>query len=151
LAAEFICDPEQAYDDFDKMRTEGSASKYGSYFASGFRLKGPNAKSDAITLLWRKEGKYWKVFAWDVETEEAAPAKTPDVRPRDVSAKTSPTETQTSADPAFLHASHDFLHSWLVTDNFEQAATYFSPRSNECVLSYLPSDKPVPSTAADYA
>src|SRR5262245_25781876 len=56
LAAEFICDPERAFDDFNKMRAEGSASKYGSYFASVFRLKGRKAKSDAVTLLWGKEG-----------------------------------------------------------------------------------------------
>src|SRR5215472_9540026 len=52
LAADFICDPERAFDDFNKMRAEGSASKYGSYFASVFRLKGPKAKSDAVTVLW---------------------------------------------------------------------------------------------------
>jgi len=54
LAAEFICDPERAFDDSNKMRAEGSASKYGSYFASVFRLKGRKAKSDAVTLLLEK-------------------------------------------------------------------------------------------------
>src|SRR5215475_10842394 len=64
LAADFICDPDRAFDDFDKVRAERSMSKYGSYFASVFRLKGPKAsakaKTDAVTLLWKKEGKYWK-------------------------------------------------------------------------------------------
>ena len=151
LAAEFVCDPERAFDDFDRMRAEGSSNKYGAYFASVFRLKGPKAKSDAVTLLWRKEGKYWKVIAWDVEPEEATPGKTPDLRRRRAAAHARPAKVQMSADPEFVHASRDFLHSWLVADNFDYAATYFSQRSNECVLAYLPPDKPAPSTSADYA
>ena len=151
LATELLCDPERAFDDFDKMRVEGSTSKYGSYFASAFRLKGLKGKSDAITLLWRKEGKYWKVIAWDVEPEEATPGKVPDTRRRRAAAKAPRAETQIRADPQFVHASHDFLHSWLVADNFDHASTYFSQRSNKCVLAYLPADKPAPSTSADYA
>src|SRR5215469_3570650 len=150
-AAEYMCDPDRAFDDFDKVRAEGATNKYGTYFASVFRLKKPNAKSDAVTLLWRKAGKYWKVIAWDVEPEEARPDKTPDMRRRRAAAKAGPTETQASADPEFVHASRDFLHSWLVADNFDHAATYFSERSDNCVLAYLPPDRPAPSTAADYA
>jgi len=150
-AAEYMCDPDRAFDDFDKMRAEGAANKYGTYFASVFRLKRPKAKSDAVTLLWRKAGKYWKVIAWDVEPEEATPDKIPDMRRRRAAAKAGPAETQASADPEFVHASRDFLHSWLVADNFDHAATYFSERSDNCVLAYLPPDRPAPSTAADYA
>jgi hypothetical protein len=154
LAAELLCDPERAFDDFDKVRVEGSTRRYGSYFAAAFRLKGPKGKSDAITLLWRKEGKYWKVIAWDVEPEEAIPGKVPDMRRQRTAravTKAAPAEPLPSADPEFVRASHDFLHSWLVADNFDHAASYFSPRSNECVLAYLPTDKPAPSTPADYA
>ena len=151
LAAEFLCDPESAFEDFDKMRVQGSTRKYGSYFASAFRLKGPKGKSDAITLLWRKEAKYWKVIAWDVEPEEVTPGKVPDIRRRRAAAKTVPAETQISADREFVHASRDFLHSWLVADNFDHASTYFSQRSDKCALAYLPADKPAPSTPADYA
>jgi hypothetical protein len=153
LAAEFVCDPERAFDDFDKVRAKGSTSKYGAYFASVFRLKAPNSKGkpDAVTLLWRKEGKYWKVIAWDVEPEEATPGKTPDLRRRRTAGKARPAETQASADRDFLYASRDFLHSWLVADNFDHAATYFSQRSDNCVLAYLPPDKPAPTTSAEYA
>jgi len=150
-AAEFICDPERAFDDFNKMRAEGTTSKYGSYFASTFRLRGPKGKSDAVTLLWRKEGRYWKVIAWDVEPEEASPGKIPDMRRRREVTKAGPAETQASADPAFVHASHDFLYSWLVADNFDHAASYFSQRSYNCVSDYLPPDQAAPSTSTDYA
>src|SRR5262249_16629323 len=81
-ATDFQCDPENAYNDFDKARVSKTAGKYGSYFLSVFRLKAPKGKSDAITLLWTKEGKYWKVVAWDFEPEEAAPGAMPDIRRR---------------------------------------------------------------------
>jgi len=155
LAADFICDPERAFDDFDKARAEGNMNKYGSYFASVFRLKGPRAaagrKTDAVTLLWKKEGKYWKVIAWDVEPEEATPGKMPDMRRRRAAAKAVRAEPQANADPEFVHASRDFLHSWLVADNFDNAAAYFSERSHNCVQAYLSPDKPAPSTSAGYA
>jgi hypothetical protein len=154
LAAEFVCDPERAFDDFERMRAKGSTSKYGAYFASVFRLKAPKAKGkpDAVTLLWRKEGKYWKVIAWEVEPEEATPGKTPDLRRRRRTvAKARPAKIQTRPDSEFEHASRDFMHSWLVADNFDHAATYFSQRSDNCVLAYLPPDKPAPSTSAEYA
>jgi hypothetical protein len=151
LAVEFLCDPERAFEDFDKLRVERSARKYEGYFATAFRLKGPKAKSDAITLLWRKEAKYWKVIAWDLEPEQATPGKVPDVRRRRTTAKTVPAQTQISADRDFVHASRDFLHSWLVVDDFDHASAYFSQRSEKCVLAYSPADKPAPSTPAAYA
>jgi len=151
LASEFICDPDRAFDDFNSVRAEGTTGKYEGYFAAAFRLRGPKAKSDAVTLLWRKEGKYWKVIAWDVEPEEATPGKTPDTSRRRKAAAPVSGERQMSADPEFVRASHDFLHSWLVADNFDSAGTYFSQRSYGCVADYLSPDQPAPSTSSDYA
>jgi hypothetical protein len=108
-----MCDPDRAFDDFDKMRAEGTTNKSGNYFASVFRLKKPKAKTDAVMLLWRKAGKYWKVIAWDVEPEEATPDKIPDMRRRRAVAKAGRAETQAGADPDFVHASRDFcIHGW---------------------------------------
>ncbi|HET7872406.1 MAG TPA: hypothetical protein VFL42_07825, partial [Terriglobales bacterium] len=103
------------------------------------------------TLLWRKEGQYWKVVAWELEPEEVMPNKSPDMHRRRSVARAAAVQTLASADPEFAHASRDFLHSWLVADNFDHAATYFSPRSDNCVLAYLPPDKPAPSTSVEYA
>ena len=73
------------------------------------------------------------------------------MRRRRATAKASPGEIRASADSEFVHASHDFLHSWLVADNFDHAATYFSEQSDSCVLAYLPPDKAAPSSSPDYA
>ena len=148
-AAEYICDPDRAFDDFDKMRAARSRNRYGGYFASVFRLKAPKTRSDTITLLWSKEGKYWKVIAWDVEPEDGSPSKTPDMRRRFTATKAAPDTIR--ADPEFVRASRDFLHSWLVADNFDHAADYFSHRSDDCAASYLSPDKSSPSTSADHS
>ena len=151
VAAEFECDPNNAYADFDKSRISKKAGNYGSYFLSAFRLKEPKGKSDAIILLWAKEGKYWKVVAWEIEPEEATPGFMPDTRRRQAVAVATTAKAYSNIDPAFLHASHDFLHSWLVTDNFDQAATYVSPLCDECVSRYLAEGEKVPSTPAEYS
>ena len=151
-AADFECDPDRAFSDFDKARVSGTGGKSGQYFASVFRLKALKGKSDTITFLWTKEGKYWKVVAWEVEPEEQAPGAMPDTRRRKMAAAATATpKVKTAADPAFLQASHDFLHAWLVADNFDQAATYFSPRCDECVNLYLSEGEKAPSTPAEYA
>jgi hypothetical protein len=62
-----------------------------------------------------------------------------------------PTETQASADPEFVRASHEFLYSWLVADNFDHTSAYFSERSYNCISDYLPSDQRAPSTSTEYA
>jgi hypothetical protein len=151
VAAEFECDPKNAYADFDKSRISRTAKSYGSYFVTAFRLKAPKGKSDAITLLWTKEGKYWKVVAWEVEPEEAKPGTMPDTRRRKAGATVTLPKASSNVDPDFLHASHDFLHSWLMADHFDQAATYLSPQCNECVNMYLAEAETAPSTPAEYS
>jgi len=151
VAAEFECDSASAYDDFDKARVSKTAANYGTYFVSAFRLKAPKGKSDTITLVWTKEGKYWKVVAWEFEPEEAKPGTMPDTRKRKAVAAAAAPKTYSHADPDFLRASNDFLQSWLVADNFDQSAAYFSPRSNKCVNMYLAEGERPPATTGEYA
>jgi hypothetical protein len=151
VAADFECDPAKAFDDFDSSRISGTAAKYGQYFAAVFRLKTPGSKNDAITLLWTKEGKYWKVVAWEIEPGDAKPGAIPDTRQRRRLATATPAKARVSADPALVAASHDFLHAWLVDDNFNRAATYISPRCNDCVNAYLAGGEKPPATTEEYS
>jgi hypothetical protein len=150
-AAEFECNPDEAFQDFDKSRLSGEAGKYGRYFGSVFRLNADKGKADAITLLWAKEGKYWKVVAWEIEPEEEKPGGMPDTRRRQTAAAKPAPPAQTKADAGFLQASHDFLHSWLVAENFDHAAAYFSKRCDDCVNLYLPEGEKAPATQEEYA
>jgi hypothetical protein len=150
-AAEFECDPERAYSDFDQARVAGTGGKYGQYFASSFRLNAPKGNSDAVTLLWSKEDKLWKVVAWEIEPGEKRPGALPDTRRNKMLAAAAKPKVRAQADPAFLQASHDFLHSWLVEDNFDRAATYIASRCHDCVDLYLPEGQKAPASPAEYA
>ena len=148
VAADFECDPQRAFEDYDKSRVSGLKTKYGRYFASVFQLKPTQGKGDTVTLLWTKDGKYWKIVAWDVEPEDGKPDAAPDTR-RTASAAAVP-EARTAGDANFLHAANQFLHSWLVSDNFDQAAQYFSPRCYDCVIPYLSPGENEPKTPEQY-
>jgi hypothetical protein len=151
-AADFECDPEKAFDEFDQARVSGKTKKSSGNYASAFRLKASQGKSDTITLIWAKEGKYWKIVAWEVEPEEAKPGVTPDIRRRNaVAMATQPANTKIKADPAVEQASHDFLHLWLVDDNYDGAAKYVSPRSNACVNLYLADGQKPAAAESEYA
>jgi hypothetical protein len=148
-AADFECDPERAFDDYDKARVSRTGTKYGNYFASVFQLKPTQGKGDTVTMLWAKEGNYWKVIAWDVEPEDAKPDAIPDTRQR--SAAVHAPKALTKGDQGLLHASDEFLHSWLVADNFTAAAGFFSPHSYDCASAFLSPGEQEPQTPEQYA
>ena len=151
-AAGFECDPEKAFDEFDQARVLGKTKKSSGSFASVFRLKAPQQKSDTITLIWAKEGTYWKIVAWEVEPEEAKPGVTPDIRRRSAVAKAAqPAKTKMKADPVVEQVSHEFLHMWLVDDNYDGAAKYVSPRSDACVDLYMAEGQKPPATPDEYS
>ncbi len=149
VAADFECDPERAFEDYDSSRISGTKGKYGRYFASVFQLKPMHEKGDTITLLWTKEGKYWRIVSWDVEPDDAKPDDAPDTR-RPASIAPAPA-VRTRGDPALLHVANQFLHSWLVSDNFDQAAQFFSSRCYPCITPFLSVDEEAPQTPEQYA
>lgn len=148
-AANLQCNPEQAFQQYDKARVSGAKSKFGKYYVAAFRLNSPQARGDVITLLWMKDGKRWRVASWDLEPEDSKPAKMPDTRLQPVDPKNA--EPRLTAAPELLRASDHFLRSWLVADNFDAAAAYFSPLSYECVGDYLAPEDTKPSTPAESA
>ena len=151
VAADFECDPEQAYDEYDKSRVSGTEDKQGTYFASVFRLKSATGKSDVITLLWTKEAKNWKVVAWELEPAEGKPGVTPDIRRVSAGAAKRPAREKFAADPAVVQATHDFLHTWLVDDNYERASGYVSQSCDACVDMYLSEREKPPASQEEYA
>ncbi len=148
VAADFECDPARAFQDYDSARISGTKTKYGHYYASVFRLKPMHGKGDTLTLLWAKEGKYWKIVSWDVEPEEGKPDGAPDTRRTPRVETAAVVRAEGSAD--FLQAANQFLHLWLVSDNFDQAAKYFSPLCYPCVTPYLSQDEEEPKTPEQY-
>jgi hypothetical protein len=151
VAADFECDPDRAFRDFDSARISGKTKKVGRYFASVFQLKPAKGRGDTLTMLWTKEGNYWKVVAWDVEPDDAKPDATPDTRRARSSVVSAAPQPHVHADSDFLHASDQFLRAWLVTDDFNTAATYFSKSCGECVAHYLEPGEETPTTPEQYS
>ena len=147
-ATELECDPQRAYEEFDRSRSAGTLDKFGDYFTSTFRLRSPREQSDGITLLWTKENKNWKIVAWDIEPEERKPDQVPDTR---LSASTAPPSPTTKADtiqaqPGFQQAVSQFFRAWLVKDDAAGAASYFSQRCYECISLYLADGETPPAS-----
>lgn len=129
VAPEFECDDQRALRDFENARVTGKQNKYSSYYASVLRLKPAHGPGQLITLLWSKEGAYWKIISWDMEPEDAKPQDIPDTRK---AATTPEPEERTTGDAAFLRASNDFLHTWLVKRDYTAAAGYLAANSYAC-------------------
>jgi hypothetical protein len=147
-ATEIECDPQKAYDEFDRFRSAGALDKFGDYYASTFRLRAPAEKSDGITLLWTKDNRNWKIVAWDIEPEERKPDQLPDTR---LSAAPAPSrqtpETDTiQAAPGLQQAVSKFFQTWLVKDDSADAASYFSQHCYECINLYLAEGEAPPAS-----
>jgi hypothetical protein len=120
--------------------------KYNRYYASVLRLQRPHGSGQVITLLWIKEGNYWKIVSWDIEPEDAKPRAIPDTRRK--AAETA--EAQVKGDAALVQASQAFLRDWLVKRNYVTATNYFSPRSYSCIDAAISPGKPIANSPAQY-
>lgn len=147
VAPEFECDEARAWKDFEATRLTGVKKKYKNYYASVVLLKQPHETGQIVTLLWTKEGAYWKVVSWDAEPEDAKPQNVPNTRRDEI---TEFPEQQIKGDAALLQASEDFLRDWLLKRNYVAAKNYFARRSYSCIKAAVPSDQPQPTSEAQY-
>jgi hypothetical protein len=146
VAPEFECDDQRALRDFENARITGKKNKYSRYYASVLRLKPAHGPGQIITLLWSKEGAYWKVISWDIEPEDAKPQDIPDTRKTAAAPKP---EEHDAGDAALLRASNDFLNAWLVKRDYAAATKYFAPSSYACVDTSSPSASGTPAQLRD--
>ncbi len=141
VAPEFECDEQRALKDFENARLTGVKQKYNRYYASVMRLHQPQQAGQVITILWTKEGNYWKAVSWTTEPEDAKPRAIPDTR----KATAEMPEEQMKGDAALIQASHQFLRTWLIKRDYVAATKYFSPKSYSCINAALSSDQPKPT------
>jgi hypothetical protein len=148
IGLDYGCDPDAAYEEQEKARAAKTGGKLGTYYASVFGLRSDKSKSDAITLIWTKEGKYWKVVAWEVEGEGSRPGIGRDTRLANVVGRTA--KQNMAADPAVVQGSHDFLQTWLVNDDYDKASSYLSQKCDACVDMFLSEGEKPPSGRDQY-
>lgn len=146
VAPEFECDDQRALKDFENARLTGMKRKHSQYYASVLRLKQPHESGQVLTILWSKEGAYWKIISWDIEPEDTKPHATPDTR----TSTAETVEPQVKGDAALLQVSHDFLRAWLIKRDYAAATNYFAPRSYSCIDAVVAPDQPKPSSPSQY-
>lgn len=104
--------------------------KYGVYYGSAFRLKvGRNIGSTAY-LLWAKEGKYWKIVAFNAADSGGTIRFPVNIGPQPPPAPPLP---RVQGNREAVKAMRDFLRRWFEKQDYEGALSYLSPLSYSCV------------------
>jgi hypothetical protein len=110
----------------------GNRSKE-KYFATVFRGKQGDSHNRVMTLLWAKEGDYWKITAIRLEDGNDA-----NIVPGSAAAQAEPSVEKpgnVAGDPTAEKDIREFYQAWIVKRDVVRAATFASPRSFGCLPS----------------
>lgn len=108
------------------------------YFATAFREKQDDSRNQVMSLLWAKEGKYWKIVAIRIEDSSDAgltPTKTAGASP----VSTNPEKI--AGDPNAVKDITSFYESWVGKRNPASASRYISERSYQCLAAPSEAEK----------
>ena len=103
------------------------------YFATVFRGKQGDSRNKVMTLLWAKEGDYWKITA--IRLEDGSDAN---IVPENAAAQAEPSVEKPrsiAGDPTAEKDILNFYQAWIVKRDVIRASTFASPRSYECLPS----------------
>ena len=125
--------------------TDSKKSKE-KYYATAFSTKLGDGPKKVISLLWAKEGDYWKIVA--IRALDASEANiTPKFEtPAEVSAEAAPQKS--TGDPNAIRDITQFYRSWLVDRDPKKAMPYVSEYSYSCLTAPEPGQK-VPAKPGD--
>ena len=101
------------------------------YFATAFRGKQGDSRNKVMSLLWAKEGDYWKIVAIRMEDGSDAGIVPGNAVAQAVPAVDEPRSI--AGDPAAVKEITEFYQTWIVKRNVTQASTFASPRSYACL------------------
>jgi hypothetical protein len=107
------------------------------YFATAFRGKQGDSRNKVMTLLWAKEGDYWKITA--IRLEDSSDSG---IVPKNTAAQAEPSVEEPrniAGDPAATKDILDFYQTWIVKRDVIRASTFASQRSYQCLPSPTPS------------
>ena len=134
-AAEFrlVEVPADMAQDQECVQAQGESGKKdkGEFYGVAFRGKLGDGRNKAMSLLWTKEGKYWKIIAIRIDdgsdagiTPKAATAAPPfsEADPEKIAGDSDAVKDITS-----------FYQSWVGKRDPASAARYASARSNQCL------------------
>ena len=125
LAAVIECDTATAS---DPRKVE--YGKYGVYYGSAFRMKAGRGLGNTAYLLWAKEGKYWKIVAFNLADSGGTLRFPINLGPQPPSAPSLP---RVQGNREAVKAMGEFLRRWFEKQDYDGALSYLSPRSNACL------------------
>ena len=107
---------------------EGGKKDKGEFYGAAFRGKLGDGRDKVMSLLWTKEGKYWKIVA--IRIDDASDAGiTPETAAAPPLSEAAPKII--SGDPSAVKDITSFYQSWVGERNPAEAERYVSGRSNQ--------------------
>ena len=96
-----------------------------------FGEKQGDSRNKVMSLLWAKEGDYWKIIAIRIEDSSDA-----GIVPNNAAAQAEPSVEEPrniAGDPAAVKDITQFYQTWIVKRNVTQASNFASQRSYQCL------------------
>ncbi len=128
IAADLACSPEAT--------STPPARKYGTYYASVFRLRIPASTDAPILLLWKKESGHWQIISRQidpVEVRDGPVPETPTIEAEEAAVARGPVAEETPADQDMVQRVQSFFDLLLIKRDFDSAFSYFGPTAYQCV------------------
>ena len=129
------------YQECDQADEESGKKEKGEFYGAALRGKLGDGRNKVMSLLWTKEGKYWKVVAIRIDdgSDAGIVPKTAAVAPPSTEA-----EPKTiSGDPEAVKDITSFYEFWIGKRNPAEAVRYVSERSYQCLAALSETDKAI--------
>lgn len=110
--------------------------RYGTSYASVFRLRISGSNDAPILLLWQKEGGHWQIVARQIDPSVVRDGPVPEppaIAVQEIEVTPQATTAENHPDPALLQRVEGFFHAFLVRRDSDQAFSYFTPNAYACV------------------
>jgi hypothetical protein len=127
------------YQECVQTEAQGGKKEKGEFYGAALRGKLGNGRNKVMSLLWTKEGKYWRIVAIRIDdgsdagiTPEttAAASPLPEAEPKTI-----------SGDPKAVKDITSFYEFWIGKRDPAGAARYVSERSYQCLAAPSETDK----------
>jgi hypothetical protein len=131
--------PADMAQDQECVQTQGENGKKekGEFYGAAVRGKMGDGRNKVMSLLWTKEGKYWKIVAIRIDDDSNA-----GITPKTAAAAPAQAEPKAiSGDPQAVKNITSFYESWIGKRDPAQAVRYVSERSYQCLAAPSGADK----------
>ena len=128
IAADLACSPEPT--------SAPPARKYGTNYASVFRLRIPGSTDAPILLLWKKESGHWQIISRQIDPAEVRDGPVPDtpaIEAQEAAVARGPVAEDPHADQDMVQSVQSFFDVLLIKRDFDSAFSYFAPTAYQCV------------------